>query len=98
MNQPQVQGQGVPGAVPVQAQVVYGVVLGQHLPQAQGQDIPIVPAPGQVAPGVLPGQLKLQAQGQVVRIIRRQDMSLTISFCVNINRKPKDKLFLWFRR
>jgi len=66
INQPQAEGQVIPGAVLAQAQVVPGVIPGQPQPQAQGQVVPIVPAPGQVTPGVVPGQPQLQAQGQVV--------------------------------
>jgi len=63
INQPQAQGQVIPGAVLAQAQVIPGVVPGQPQPEAQGQVVPIVPAPGQVAPGVVPGQPQPQAQG-----------------------------------
>jgi len=56
INQPQAQGQVIPGAVPAQAQVVPGVVPCQPQPQAQGQVVPVLPAQAQVAPGVAPGQ------------------------------------------
>jgi len=69
INQPQAHGQGIPGAVPVEAQVVPGVVPGQRQPQGQGQVVPIVPAPGQVALGVVLGQPQPQGQGQVVAIV-----------------------------
>jgi len=46
INQPQAQGQVIPGAVPAEAQVVPGVVPGHPQPEAQGEVVPIVPAPG----------------------------------------------------
>jgi len=69
INQPQLQAQVIPGAVPAQAQVVPPVVPGQPQPQAQGQVVPIVSAPGQVGPAVDPGQSPPQAQGQVVPMV-----------------------------
>jgi len=69
INRAQGEGQVTPGAVPVQAQVVPGVVLGQPELQAQAQVVPIVAAPGQVAPGVLPGQPQPQSQAEVVPVV-----------------------------
>jgi len=63
INQPQAEGQVIPGAVPAQARVVPGVVPGQPQRQAQGRVVPIIPAPGQVALGGVPGQPHTQAQG-----------------------------------
>jgi len=69
INQPQAQGQVIPGEVPAQAQVIPAGFPGQPQPEAHGQVVFIVPGPGQVGPGVIPGQPQLQVQGQVVPVV-----------------------------
>jgi len=98
INEPQAQGEVIPGAVLAQAPVFPGLVQGEPQPQAQGQ----------VVLGLRRQDKWLQVSFRVTLHCKRkaklflsfgcQEKLLLVSFRVNLDRKHKHKSFLSFRR